>query len=227
MFQEWAAQAGTPNINDVPRLAYGKPFLHETLHLGGKKPVSFRVQPTAFFQTNSYACEILYRRVVELCKEMVSEEERVCVLDICCGTGTIGLCVASQLPNAIVHGVDIVESSIQDAKYNAQLNNISSANYIQGDVRKKLRELTMKIEKSTKCVAIVDPPRPGVHSSVLKALATCDNIDRIIYIACNPETIVDTIPKLSPRYKPVKSFSVDMFPQTAQQEMVVCLDKSG
>ncbi|XP_033130613.1 zinc finger CCCH domain-containing protein 24 isoform X2 [Brassica rapa] len=50
-------------------------------------------------------------------------------------------------------------------------------------------------ERSTKpqfknVVAIVDPPRPGLHPDVIKALRTHPRLKTLVYISCNPETLV-------------------------------------
>lgn len=186
----------------------------------------FRVQPTAFFQTNTKVTEILMEKIFQICKNTCSkEDEEITVLDICCGTGIIGICVAAGLPNANVIGIDIASSSIQDANCNAKLNNISTVNFIEGDVKTHINKITSSIPSDRKCIAIVDPPRSGLHKKVLNALANCDRIDRLIYVACKPETLVTCLPLLAKSYKPSFSFVVDMFPHTSQIELVMCLDK--
>lgn len=202
---------------------YNKEFVHETLRIGDLNPLTFRVRPTTFFQTNSYACEKLYSKVVDLCKEFVSDDEHLTILDICCGTGTIGLAVGSSLPKSKVLGIDIVESAIQDAYENSVENKITSTEYLVGDVRQYIDRLTNDIDG--KCIAIVDPPRAGLHKNVRDHIIFCENIDRLIYIACNPKTLEECMPSLCSVFKPVSSYIVDLFPQTSQMEMIVCFDR--
>merc|ERR1712110_959658 len=150
--------------------------------------------------------------------------EPLTVLDVCCGTGTIGLSVAHALPHAQVYGVDIVEASVQDAQHNAKLKRINTASFIAGDARVAIHQLISKAGNG-KNVAILDPPRAGVHKKVIKALLACDEIDRIIYVACNPSSLLTCIPDLCKKFQVTGCSIVDMFPQTAQMEMILCLDR--
>jgi len=94
---------------------------------------SFQVSPNAFFQTNTKAAEILYEKVREW--SGIKKDETTSggeftfryLLDICCGTGTIGLTLASQVHQVI--GVDMEPQAIEDAKKNAALNNVSNVKY--------------------------------------------------------------------------------------------------
>jgi tRNA (uracil-5-)-methyltransferase len=52
--------------------------------------LKFKISPEAFFQINTKGAEILYKSIIEL----AAPSEDSTVLDVCCGTGTIGLCFA-------------------------------------------------------------------------------------------------------------------------------------
>ena len=90
------------------------------------------------------------------------------------------------------------------------------------------------VEKMTKVVAIVDPPRAGLHPSVIHALRTCKAIDCLVYVSCNPKgSFIEDVCKLClPRkknlkghpYKPVRATSVDMFPHSKHCEIVMQLE---
>jgi tRNA (uracil-5-)-methyltransferase len=91
------------------------------------------VSPSAFFQTNTKGAEILYDKVGEWsgarseADAPPGEQKFRFLLDICCGTGTIGLSLAKYVH--LVVGVDIEPQAIEDAKKNAALNNISNFKY--------------------------------------------------------------------------------------------------
>ncbi len=132
-------------------------------HLFGERTVSeimingslrFRISPLAFFQINTTAAEICYQTIAELVK--VSPE--LTVLDICCGTGTIGLYLASKVNK--VYGIELNEDAINDAKFNAQSNGISNIEFIQGRAEDVISNVLENLD--SELVAIIDPPRAGL-----------------------------------------------------------------
>ena len=88
-----------------------------------------------------------------------------------------------------------------------------------------------------KITAIVDPPRIGLHKQVLKSLRENTEIDRLIYVSCNPDTLQEDVAKLCAEedlicniygavpFFPLKSTVVDMFPHTAHCEMVLYMER--
>lgn len=86
----------------------------------------FSLSATAFFQVNTCAAEVLYR----LAGEWASPTGRSLLLDVCCGTGTIGLTLAAGVGKVV--GVDIVENAVEDAKANAALNGIVNCEWVAG-----------------------------------------------------------------------------------------------
>ena len=69
----------------------------------------------SFFQTNPASAEKLYQKVIDYTFEDNDLENQV-VMDLFCGTGTIGQILASKTKNTKIIGVDIVESAIDNAK---------------------------------------------------------------------------------------------------------------
>jgi len=135
-------------------LLLGERFIEETLL--GKR---FRISPTSFFQTNTRAAEVLYTAIGDCCTEGDSE---TILLDLCCGTGTIGLTLASRVKKVI--GVEMVEEAIADAKLNAALNGIQNVEYHCSKVEDVIDEI-IKSAGSSPIVAVVDPPRNGLRKS--------------------------------------------------------------
>jgi tRNA (uracil-5-)-methyltransferase len=223
--------------SDAPlHLVWGVPALEEEL-LGLK----FQLSPTAFFQVNTRAAELLYSKVRELATAAVPSGTDVTVFDVCCGTGTIGLCVAAGIPNAKIVGVDIVKEAVEDAAANAIRNNISNTNFLAGkaeDVFPQVLRSTSHSATSSqnphKYVAIVDPPRAGLHAKVIKALREFERIETLIYVSCNQKSLVNDASGLcrassggmpGREFEPISAIAVDLFPHTPHCELIVLFER--
>lgn len=139
----------------------------EAVHVNGVKMLeeelmgkAFRVNPGAFFQVNTKMAERLYETIGSL-GEL---KQSTVLLDICCGTGTIGICLSEKVARVI--GVEMCESAVADARRNASRNGITNTLFIAGKVEDKIREMLSLVPDSQECVAVLDPPRAGVHNSV-------------------------------------------------------------
>jgi tRNA/tmRNA/rRNA uracil-C5-methylase (TrmA/RlmC/RlmD family) len=156
------------------------------------------------------------------------------LFDVCCGTGTIGLINSSSAQSVV--GIDIVQSAIDDAKANAELNNMADkAEFLCGkaeDVMETvLKRYTPKeIETS---VAILDPPRNGLHTKVLAALRD-SSLQRIVYISCNQKTLAEDVQRLcgppsknyvGAPFVPIAAVGYDLFPHTNHCEAVMLLER--
>lgn len=191
------------------KIIYGRDYYNEEI-LGLK----FKVKTFAFFQTNIDAIERLYSEALELIPDIDSKT----VYDLYCGTGTITQLMA--LKAAKVYGVEIVEDAVEAAKMNAELNGITNCEFICGDVKAKLSELTEKPD-----MIVVDPPRMGMHDKVVDMLAAY-NIPEILYISCNPKTMSMNLERFALYgYTPVVIKSYDNFPMTKHVESVCLLAK--
>ncbi|GAB1607960.1 tRNA (uracil-5-)-methyltransferase homolog A [Argonauta hians] len=195
-----------------------------TEHLLG---LTFQISPDAFFQINTPATALLYSLVAEWCQ---LEQDSV-VLDICCGTGTIGLTLAKHVKRVL--GVELCAAAIEDAKSNASLNGIRNVEFLCSRAEDATERMN-SWSRGQKAVAVVDPPRPGLQPKVMYALRRCHFIKRIIYVSCNPvaaiQNFTDLMRPKSRRNKgepffAVKAVPVDLFPHTRHCEMVVMFDR--
>jgi tRNA (uracil-5-)-methyltransferase len=132
------------------------------------------------YKANTKAAEILYNKIVEIS----DIDENTIVLDICCGTGTIGLSLAKKAKHIV--GVEIIPEAIEDAKINSDFNEIKNVEWICGKAEDILPKIFRRFENE-KIIAIVDPPRAGLHSKVIQTLRRLKNLDKLIYVSCNPE----------------------------------------
>ena len=246
--------------------------------------LQFSLSATAFFQVNTIAAEALYR----LAGEWASPNGKSLLLDVCCGTGTIGLTLARNVGKVV--GVDIVEESIKDAFVNAKLNGVDNTDWRAGKAEQVLPKVlneykslikpapnaptpkrankprydpdlsgdeaeeaiipevapTQECETSNEniqdsylyddVVAIVDPPRAGLHKHVLSALRRESRLKRLVYVSCNSKTMAEnTIELCMPQgadgngggapFKPVKALALDLFPHTEHVEAILLLER--
>jgi len=199
-------------------LVYGKDKIVEEL-LG----LNFEISMKSFFQTNPKCAERLYSKVVEYVLEDKTKVDNTVVMDLFCGTGTIGQIVASKSDNAKIVGVDIVASAIADAKKNAKRNNIEGLKFFAADVGKFLiahPEYQNKIK-----TIILDPARAGIAPKTLQKIINL-NADRMVYVSCNPATQArDTELLAAAGYQMKKISLVDQFPHTSHIETVVLFEK--
>ncbi|WOC40249.1 23S rRNA (uracil(1939)-C(5))-methyltransferase RlmD [Polaribacter sp. HL-MS24] len=199
-------------------LVYGKDKIVEEL-LG----LNFEISMKSFFQTNPKCAEKLYSKVVEYVLEDKAKVDNTVVMDLFCGTGTIGQIVASKSENTKIVGVDIVASAIEDAKKNAKRNHIEGLQFYAADVGKFLiahPEYQNKIK-----TIILDPARAGIAPKTLQKIIDL-NADRMVYVSCNPATQArDTELLRTAGYHIQKISLVDQFPHTAHIETIVLFEK--
>jgi len=187
-----------------------------TERLGG---LDFRISANSFFQTNSSQAEVLYKCILDV----AGLSEKDTVYDLYCGTGTITLYLAKHCRQIV--GLEVVESSINDARSNAVLNGINNAAFYKVDL-KDFHALLGSLEcYDTPGVLITDPPRAGMQP---KALATMIRLRprRIVYVSCNPASLARDGKEICAHgYTLLSVQPVDMFPHTSHIESVACFER--
>lgn len=149
-------------------------------------------------------------------KDIIKSKDSKNVLDLYCGSGTIGIYISDSVDNVV--GIEVVESSITDAIKNKEINNVNNIDFILGKVEDKINDIKIDID-----TIIVDPPRSGLSDNVIDSINKI-NPKNIIYISCNPISFADNINKLS-NYL-IKNINVyDMFPNTYHCESVCILER--
>lgn len=189
-------------------------YLNNTLVKGSKiianlKNLKYYVSPHAFFQVNPYiTCEIY-----ELIKNICIKNKLKKVLDLYCGCGSISLFIANEVEKVV--GVEINESSIKDALLNKELNNIKNAKFICSDTN------NIEFKKDYDAI-IVDPPRSGLSKTVINKILD-RNFKNIIYVSCDPITLLRDLKILNETYNIEFIKAFDMFPNTYHIETVTLL----
>jgi len=190
----------------------GNDHIFETM-----EDLKFRIGPKSFYQTNSDQAYQLYKIVREFAG--LSGEELV--YDLYTGTGTIACFVAHQAKKVV--GIEYIDEAVKDAYINAELNKLDNVSFFAGDMKDILNESFIRGHGAPD-VIITDPPRAGMHESVVKVLLLA-NPQKIVYVSCNPATQARDLELLDINYKVTRVMPVDMFPHTHHVENIVLLEK--
>lgn len=199
-------------LGDKEQVIYGKGYIED--QLCGK---TFRISPKSFYQVNPVQTEKLYGKAMEYAALTGKET----VLDAYCGTGTIGI-IASDRAGKVI-GVELNPDAVRDARSNAKQNQVKNISFYQNDAGLFLRQMAEQGEMLD--VLLMDPPRSGSSEAFLNA-AVHIRPEKIVYISCNPETLVRDLKFLTGKgYRVERSVAVDMFPFTEKIEGVCLLVK--
>lgn len=197
---------GKENIN-----LYGNGYIEDKLG-----EYTFKISPMSFYQVNPVQAEILYTTAIN----QANLDKNDILFDLYCGIGTIGIS-ASKYVNK-VYGIEIVPQAIKDAKENAKINDVKNIEFICGDVEVAFDELINK-EKIVPSAIIVDPPRKGLDNKTVENIAKIKPA-KLVYISCNPATMVRDLTKLENIYNIKAIQPVDMFPWTNGVESITILE---
>ncbi|MBQ3136782.1 MAG: 23S rRNA (uracil(1939)-C(5))-methyltransferase RlmD [Clostridia bacterium] len=177
--------------------------------------LTFRISPLSFYQVNPEGTEILYGKA----KEYACLKGNETLLDLYCGTGTIGLTMAKYCKELI--GVEIIPQAIENAKKNASLNGIENSRFICDDAAGAAK--TLFEEGIRPDVIILDPPRKGCSADVIDTVVSMAP-ERVVYVSCDPATLARDCRIFDDKgYKVTELCAVDMFPRTVHVETVVQL----
>ena len=199
-------------MGETTRTLWGKDSI--TDRLGN---FHFHISARSFFQVNSAQTLVLYEKAVEYAALSGAET----VIDAYCGTGTISLFLAAKA--AKVYGIEIVEPAIENARKNANDNNVSNVEFIVGDAIDVMPRLYKQGIRPA--VVVVDPPRAGCDQKVLETFAAMKPC-RIVYVSCNPASLARDLAILDELgYETKEIQPVDMFPQTYHVECVVLIER--
>lgn len=182
-----------------------KSFIQEVNNL------KFNVSYDAFFQVNNDINEELFKYI----KDNLNSDD--VLLDLYCGVGTLGINASFKVKEVL--GIEIVENAILDAIKNKELNKCDNVDFLCGDVKKLITTTNKKFD-----AVIIDPPRSGIDQASLDYVINTE-IKKVIYIACDPNSLVRDLSKLLDNYQIIDMKVFDMFPYTYHVESVVVLER--
>ncbi len=195
---------------DSSRILFGPGFIEERLG-----DLRFRISAHSFFQTNTPGALNLYETVLRLGAFEGTEN----VWDLYCGTGSIGLYIASRVKSVV--GIELVEDAIRDAEENCRINNVGNCLFLAGDLKDMIGKASAMGRPD---IVIVDPPRAGMHPKVVRTLLEILP-NRIIAVSCNPASMARDAALLIDAYDIKEVQPIDLFPHTPHVECVIRFDR--
>ncbi len=204
----WCVDDGVADVaRGEVRRVWGRGELREELHPEGLRNARFQLSHESFFQTNTPGAEVLYSTI----GEALGEHRDGLLLDLYCGTGSIGITLADRFEQVV--GIEVVEAAVHDAEANAKANDVE-ANYRCAKVEDALDALGGGSH------VVVDPPRAGLHPKVARHLATT-RARSLVYVACKPGSLGRDAALLAEGgWRLEALWTVDLFPHTGHIEMV-------
>lgn len=194
--------------NNELKCIYGNLYIEEHLH-----DFSFEISPLSFFQVNTHQAEKLY----DIVKKYANLSKKDKLLDLYCGTGTIGIYLSKDCEYVL--GIEVNEQAIFDARRNQVKNGCHNIEFVCGDVSSVVSNIRKHFD-----VVIVDPPRSGLDHQTISFLRK-GNFKRVIYVSCDPVTLARDLNFLSEVYSIEELTPVDMFPNTYHVECVCLLNR--
>ena len=181
--------------------------------------LEFRISPLSFYQVNRAQAERLYG----IAAEFADLREGETLIDMYCGTGTIGLSMAHKAKRLI--GVEVVPQAVEDARLNAERNGITNAQFICSDASQAAKSLAAR-GIGADCI-ILDPPRKGCDAALVRTVSEMTP-KRIVYVSCDPATLARDVKLFAEcGYSVMRAVPVDMFPRTVHVETVVLMSAAS
>lgn len=207
-------------VNHITSRKAGVAIGEREVHLAGDRslrerigPYTFEISAASFFQTNTRGAANLYEVTRRLARLTGGET----VVDLYCGTGTIGIFLSDRASRVL--GLEVVDRAVADAEKNARNNGVVNCRFLAGDVR-----TTLSAVEEPPDVMVIDPPRDGMHKDVVAGVMALAP-RRIVYVSCNPATQARDIAVLAEAYRVAEVQPVDLFPHTWHIESVARLER--
>lgn len=201
-------------------------FGKDTRHVGGPErlredvgAVSFLVSPTAFFQTNVRAAEILVQQVLAAVPKGAS------VLDLYAGAGLFALPLA-RMGHEVV-AIERNPVAVADGKASMRLSRLppGQCRFITRSVEAAANTIGRRLPAAD--AVILDPPREGCEASVLNGVFRERSPATAVYVSCDPTSLARDLGRITSHGYHIRSIQpVDMFPHTPHVETVAVLDRT-
>ncbi|RMA78541.1 23S rRNA (uracil1939-C5)-methyltransferase [Metamycoplasma subdolum] len=180
------------------------------------KDLRFRVSANAFYQINEQQIAQIYEYISNNLELNGTE----CLADLYAGVGTIGMYLSNKVKKVVC--VELNRQATIDGDINSRLNNLTNTSFYKSDVLKFIDRVGFKDSID---VAVIDPPRGGLHPNIIFSMAN-KKISKIVYLSCNPRTLVRDLKLFADRDYQIKLVQpFDMFPQTYHIETLVILER--
>ncbi len=208
------------------KVIIGQDYITETLHIGSDE-YRFNHIENSFTQPNPRVNEQMISWAMKNFSNLDGD-----LLELYCGAGNFTIPFATKFNRVLA--TEISKSSINAAKANMALNDIENIEFVRMSVEDFVQALDGVREfRRMKDIDIslydiksifVDPPRSGMDEASCRFSA---RYEHILYISCNPETLVRDLELLCETHEVVDMALFDQFPYTHHVEMGVKLVKKG
>ncbi len=173
-----------------------------------------------FFQPNLSIIPLVIEKIVQLAS---FNRDKTVFLDLYGGVGLFSLLLADKTKQGIL--LEENPSSIEVAKHNISYHQFSHLSVCSGKVENFLEEMLKNID-SEEVVAMVDPPRGGLHKDVCEAFIRNKNFKRLFYLSCNPYSLIEDLKKLTTSEWTIeKIIPFDFFPKTKHIEVLTFMTR--
>ena len=190
------------------KIYYGENSLFERMN-----NLLFKISYDSFFQVNPFIASQLF----QIIGDNIDSSDKV--LDLYCGVGTLSLMAAKKAQKVL--GIEVVPNAIINALFNARINDLNNTQFVINDASTAISKIKPDFNK-----IIVDPPRSGLTKNIIDVLLKIKP-DAIIYVSCDPQTLVRDFTLLSSIYEIKKSYILDMFSYTYHIETILILTKKS
>ncbi len=187
---------------------WGRPFLFETIG-----QYRFALGLSNFFQVNPYQTPNLYNEVAS------HLEGKPTCLEFYSGIGSISLWISQHAQKVVA--IEENPQSVSAARKAAEKNQVANVTFVAGKAEEKIAQFS----KEDFDIAIFDPPRKGLHQSMVDAIKN-SSFKKLVYVSCNPETLARDAGFLKAHYRLSKLKGFDMFPHTEHLECVAMLERN-
>lgn len=207
------------------KLVLSDDFIQDTLSINNKN-YTFKYFEGGFTQPNQKVNE----KMVEWVIQNSSHKNDLC--ELYCGGGNFTIPLSDYFEKVLA--TEISKTSIKSAKENCELNSINNIKFIRMSseefveakkhVRefRRLQEADVRLEEYNFSTIFVDPPRAGLDETTT---TLASQFDQIIYISCNPETLLRDLQKLSLTHSIEKFAFFDQFAYSNHIESGIILTK--
>lgn len=183
---------------------YGENFFYERIN-----NKLFKVSYNSFFQINNN----INLKLFELIKANIDKED--IVLDLYSGVGSLSLIAAGKAKQ--VYSIEIIKNAVLNGITNAKLNNLNNIKFMLGDVSKTVNKINNKFN-----TLIIDPPRKGLDKKTKEFILSVLP-EKIVYISCDPNTLIRDLKILEEKYNILDYKILDMFSYSFHVESFVIL----
>ena len=167
----------------------------------------YDVHPDAFFQSNRFLLDAFMNEVLDQAGAAPKY-----VLDLYCGSGFFSMPLAKRSTELI--GLEASRTAVKAARRNAKLNEISNAEFYEGNVDATLKDADIRPD-----LVVLNPPRTGCGKDTAAKIAEL-YAPRVVYVSCNPSTFArEATAFLAKGYQLDRITLIDQFPNTYHIEM--------